>query len=98
LRWLESTNTANSKLRSSLSDANNTAGTLRAILVWKIVIGDPTRVSEGIADTLGARRYNTRIAIRTLPSVGCETGHDVGATTGLTPKGRRYTGTVLTGV
>jgi hypothetical protein len=87
LRWLEPTNPTNSKLCSSLNNTDDTAGAFRAVLVGQSVVGFPSRVSKSRANADGSRRYNTSIAIGTLPSVGGQTGHDVCAAAGLPAKG-----------
>ncbi len=92
---LQTTHTTNSELRPSLSHADNTFGTLRPVLIWKSVVGFPTRMSEGTADTFGAWRHDACIPVGTLPCGGCETGHDVCAAAGLASKGGCYTSTVL---
>lgn len=94
MRRLKATNTTNSELRSSLGDADNTLGTLRAVLAWKSVVGFPARVSESVANTYGAWRYDACVAVGTLPCGVGEAGHDVGAAAWLTPKGGCYTSAV----
>ncbi len=95
MRRLKAADAADPELRSSFSDADNTAGTLCAVLVWKSVIRFPTGVSEGVADTLSAWRYNACIAVGTLPGGRGEAGHDVCAAARLASKGGCYTSAVL---
>jgi hypothetical protein len=79
LRRLQPTYTANPKLRATLNNTHNTTRTLCAILIQQLIIRLPARVPECIADTLRTWRDDTSGAIRTLPGVGGEAGHDVDA-------------------
>ena len=97
MSWFQSTHTANPELRSSLSHANNPAGTFTSVLVWELVVRNPAWMAESVANADGPRRYDATISIGTLPCVGCEASHYVGSAAGLPARGRRHAGAVMAG-
>jgi hypothetical protein len=93
LSWFQSTHTANSELCSTLSHANNPAGTFAFVFFWELVAGNPAWTADSVTAADGARRDDASISIRALPCVDCEASHCVGSVAGsLVEVGKEFCG------
>jgi len=98
LRWLQTTHTTDPKLCSSLDHTDDTFMAFSSILVWELVVGNPARMAESVANADGVWRDHASIAVGALPCVFREASHNVRAAAGLPSEGWCYTSAVLTRV